>query len=176
MNRKVNRHLDSVVKVDLRCLASSKPPSDCNDAGSGVLDINFCPTPLQLIKQFRVPCDFKSTGWGTCHLTPREIVAAMDPPPSLLPGLESLIAYKNLQVEELLALPPVKGLQFGLTACCGIGLDNCLVLSVPLEASSSGPVCPPAKELSFETNFHQALAAWHTKAVKADDAKVEVDM
>ena len=42
----------------------------------------------------------------------------------------------------------------------------------PLKGSLVTAVNAP----SFESNFRQALAAWHTKAVKADNAKVEVDM
>ena len=159
LNRKINCHLDLVVKVDLRCSASSKPPSDYNDAGLGVLDINFCPAPLQLIKQFRIPCVFKSTGWSTCCLTPREIGAAMDLPPSLLPGLESSVADNCFQIEELLLLPLVKGLQFGLTICCGVGLDNRYIPSGLSETSTSGPVRSPAKGLSFEIKFQTSLSS-----------------
>ena len=176
LNRKINRRLDSVIKVDLRCFASSRPPSDCNDAGTDVLDTNFCPTPLQLTKQFRVPCVYKSTGWGIRYLSPSEIGAAIDLPPGLLPALESSVANRGFQMEGLLALPPVKGLQFALTVCYGVGLDptgtprGSPKVSYPVSSSS------PVKGLAFEANFQQALAARHTKAVKADDAEVEVDM
>ena len=96
----------------------------------------------------------------------------MDLPPGLLPGLESAVVDETFQITELLSLPPVKGLQFGLTVCCGIGIDKrCLP-----EGSVSGPSSAPTKGLAFESSFQQALAARHTKAVKADDAEVEVDM
>ena len=119
-----------MVKVDVKCSATATLPLDYNAAMTVVLEVNSCHAPYQLMKQFRVPCVFKSTGWGTHYLTPGEIGAALDLPPSLIPKLESAIASNSFQIVDLLALPPVKGLQFGLAVCCSVGLDNRLTPSV----------------------------------------------
>ena len=156
------------------------PPSERNDIDSGVLDINKCHATLQLINQFRVPCVFKATGWGTRSLTPGEIDSALDLPPSTIPSLTTAVSSGKFAIKVLLGLPPVKGLQFALTVCCGVGIDTRVMHSLgssePPEGNLEGNLVAAGNAPSFESTFRQALELRHTKAVKADDAMVEVDM
>ena len=176
LSRKVSRDLASIIKVDVKCISSAAPPSSCNDADSGVLDINMCHAPGQLTNRFRVPCVFKATGWGNRFLTPGEIGSALDLPPSTISALEASVLAGDFPIKNLLSLPPVKGLQFALTVCCGVGIDARITQALDPREAAHGRSVAATEAPSFESTFRQALAARHTKAVKADDAKVEVDM
>ena len=127
-----------------------------------------------------MPCVFKATGWGTRSLTPGEIGSALDLPPATIPSLTASVSSGKFAIEILLGLPPVKGLQFALTVCCGIGIDtrvtHSLGSSEPSEGNLEGNLVASGNAPSFESTFRQALELRHTKAVKADDAVVEVDM
>ena len=169
LTRKVSRNLESVIKPDLRCASMSSSPLDVHDVGAGCLDINVYHSPAQLIKLFRVPCVFKSSGWGLRNLQPEEIGSAMDLPPGLLDAFAHSIRKGTFALEDFLSLPPVKSLQFALSVCLGIGMNAASPTQPSVETSAmSTPV--------FDSAWQQRLAERHTKAVKADDADVEVDI
>ena len=105
-----------------------------------------------------------------------EIGSALDLPQVTIPSLEAAVSSGDSHLRVLLNLPPVKGLQFALTVCFGVIIDASIVQSLdPAEFPKRNPAMS-INAPSFGANFSQVLAAWHSKAVKADDAKVEVDM
>ena len=169
LTRKVSRNLESVIKPDLRCSRMSSSPLDVHEVDAGCLEINIYHSPAQLTKLFRVPCVFKSSGWGLRKLQPEEIGSAMDLPPGILSSFAHSIRNGSFTLHDFLCLPPVKSLQFALSVCLGIGTD---VSEPSHQPANTSVVHTPV----FDSAWRLKLAERHTKAVKADDADVEIEI
>ena len=125
LNIKVKRKLDSIIKVNERCLYGCSAPGQGDAVVCGMREIAFYPSPDQLQEIFRAPCVFLSTGWGIRKLTVKELASAMDLPQGNTSEALVLasVSYGEV-ISRFLALPPVKELQFYLAVTIIIGPIN----------------------------------------------------
>ena len=115
---------------------------------------------------FIVPCVFRSTGWGISNLTLKELASALNLPQVNASELLVLASVSDGEVmSRLLALLPVKALQFSLGVTLRIGSSNGTKLKVE---DKFGPL-RPLYSLRYDNSFHHELNERRTKAVKDDD-------
>ena len=72
------RNLDSILKVNERCIDGCAPSGQGGAAVYGVKEISVYSYPDQLQDSFRISCAFQSTGLGIRKLTVKE--STMDLP------------------------------------------------------------------------------------------------
>ena len=77
---KVRRKLESILKVNERCLEGCAPPIKGAAMVCGVSEIVAYPLPDQLQDSFRVPCAFQSIGWNIRKVAVKGLSSAMDLP------------------------------------------------------------------------------------------------
>ena len=91
----------------------------------GVREIAVYPSTAQLQESFRAPCVFISTGWGIRKLTVKEVASDMDNPQgNYLEALVLASVSNDEVISRLLALPPLKEIQFALAVTLRIGSSN----------------------------------------------------
>ena len=76
----MTRKLESIIKVNERCLEGCSLHGQETTVICGVREIAVYPSPAQLQDSFRVPCVFRRTVWGIRKLTVKEVASAMGPP------------------------------------------------------------------------------------------------
>ena len=161
----------SIIKVNYRGIEGCAPPGQETAVIYGVREIEVYLSPAQLQDSFRVPCVFINTGWGIRKLTVKEVAPAMDNPQGN--ALEALVldsVSDDKLISRILALPPVKALQFSLAVTLRIGSIN----GSEFKAEENFVHISPSYLLRDETLFRHQLKYRHTKESKYDDAAVEI--
>ena len=161
--------IDVVVQSEECCSVGCTGPTS-NDSGmEEVRNISTHPSHSQLQERYRVPCVFRSTGWGVQILTIGEISGAMDLPPGpIMKTFSRVVEQSKVLFTSFLRLPPFKDLQFALEVGLGIGR------TFRSSHNNNGLTpLPPVYTLRDENSFRINLQYIHKKAVNADDAEIE---